>query len=113
MAYTRLQASLLPEDDEPIVPFDRTFGGKVVPAIIGGSGMIGMRDAWKTFDWNAIVRVVKVYVKTAFMQMALFMLFLVAVAVELRLILGPQLDRIIRDGMRKGHDEPDLEIVVD
>ena len=107
-----MQASLLPEDDEPIVPFDRTFGGKVVPAIIGGSGMIGMRDAWKTFDWNATVRVVKVYVKTALMQTALFMFFLATVAVELRLMLGPQLDRIIRDGMRKGHDEPDFDIVV-
>ena len=112
VAYTRVQASLLPEDDEPIVPFDRTFGGKVVPELLGGSGMIGMWDAWKTFDWNATIRVVKVYVKTFFMQLAVFILFLAAVAVELRLMLGPQMDKIIRDGMRKGRGQPDLEFVV-
>ena len=102
VAYKRVQASLLPEEDEAIVPFDRTFGGKVVPEIVGGSGMLGMRDAWKTFDWNATIRLVKVYVKTFFIQVALFVLFLVAVAVELRLMLGSQVDNILRDGLKNG-----------
>ena len=39
---------MLPDEDEAIVPFDRSFGGKVVPAILGGSGKLSIRDAWKT-----------------------------------------------------------------
>lgn len=58
--FIRVAASMLPEEDEAIVPFDRSFGGKVVPAILGGSGMVGIKDAWTTFDWPARVRFVKI-----------------------------------------------------
>lgn len=69
--FIRVAASMLPEEDESIVPFDRSFGGKVQPEIVGGSGKIGLMDAWTTFDWNARVRFVKVVVKTAMMECAL------------------------------------------
>lgn len=61
--FIRVAASMLPEEDEAIVPFDRSFGGKVVPAILGGSGMVGIKDAWTTFDWPARVRFLKVCAK--------------------------------------------------
>jgi hypothetical protein len=69
--FIRVAASMLPEEDESIVPFDRSFGGKVQPEIVGGSGKIGLMDAWTTFDWNARVRFVKVVVKTAMIEAAL------------------------------------------
>ena len=92
---TRVQASLLSEEEESIVPFDRSYGGKVVPAIVGGSGKLEMRDAWKTFDWNSRVRLFKIYVKVFAMQMALFALYALVVMVELRLAVGKQMDQMI------------------
>ncbi|KAJ5156852.1 hypothetical protein N7492_009655 [Penicillium capsulatum] len=62
--FVRVAASMLPEEDETIVPFDRSFGGKVNPEIVGGSGKIGIMEAWNTFDWAARVRYVKVIGKT-------------------------------------------------
>ncbi|KAI1109196.1 ubiquitin carrier protein [Nemania sp. NC0429] len=59
----RVQASFLPEEDDTIVPFDRSFGGKVVPAIVGGKGYINMIDAWKSFSRASWIRLVKLYVK--------------------------------------------------
>lgn len=69
--FVRVAASMLPEEYETIVPFDRSFGGKVSPAITGGSGKIGLWDAWATFDWAARVRFVKIVGKTLAMEVAL------------------------------------------
>ncbi|CAG7916405.1 unnamed protein product [Penicillium olsonii] len=69
--FIRVAASMLPEEDETIVPFDRSFGGKVSPAITGGSGKIGLLEAWTTFDWAARVRFAKVIGKTFAIQVAL------------------------------------------
>ncbi|KAI1161767.1 ubiquitin carrier protein [Nemania serpens] len=63
VVLTRVQASFLPEEDDTIVPFDRSFGGKVVPAIVGGKGYINMVDAWKSFSRASWIRLVKLYVK--------------------------------------------------
>ncbi|MCJ1360204.1 MAG: hypothetical protein MMC33_010207 [Icmadophila ericetorum] len=91
VALKRVQASMLPEEDESIVPFDRTFGGKVVPEVVGGSGKIGMLEAWKTFDWNSRVRLLKIYAKNAAIQGVLFMGFAGIILAELQLVLGDQL----------------------
>ena len=89
-ALKRVQASLLPEDDTAIVPFDRTFGGKVVP-----EGRRTLKEAWKSFDMGAKVRVYKVYAKAAAIQGALLMGFVLVCAAEMRVILGEQLDRAV------------------
>jgi len=94
-ALRRVQASILPEEDEAIVPFDRTFGGKVVPEIIGGSGRISIRAAWKSFDREALFRLYKVYAKVALMQSVLFMVYMAVMVGEMRLILGDQLDKML------------------
>ncbi|RHZ55339.1 hypothetical protein CDV55_101055 [Aspergillus turcosus] len=61
--FIRVAASMLPEQDQPIVAFDRTFGGKVVPVVLGGSGKVSISDAWSSFDWAARVRYLKVLAK--------------------------------------------------
>ncbi|KAE8152824.1 hypothetical protein BDV25DRAFT_150436 [Aspergillus avenaceus] len=71
----RVAASMLPEEDEAIVPFDRSFGGKVVPAILGGSGKLGIADAWKSFDGPARIRYLKVFGKTFAMECAAILFF--------------------------------------
>ncbi|GIK07792.1 hypothetical protein Aspvir_003461 [Aspergillus viridinutans] len=75
-----LAINALPTDD-PIVPFDRHFGGKVKPEIVGGSGKLSLRDAWTTFDWPARTRFVKVLLKALVIEVALGV-------VGVRLIMG-------------------------
>ncbi|KAK7927236.1 ubiquitin conjugating [Apiospora marii] len=72
---TRVQASLLPEHDETIVPFDRSFQGTLEPAIVGGRGFVSMKDAWNTFSRASWVRLVKLYLKIFGVSLALNLAF--------------------------------------
>lgn len=92
----RVQASMLPEEDETIVPFDRTFGGKVTPEILGGSGCIGMLDAWKTFGKEARWRLIKLYVKVFAIQGATTVLFIMTIIGELRLLMGDDFQKALQ-----------------
>lgn len=92
----RVQASMLPEEDDSIVPFDRTFAGKVKPEILGGSGAVGMLDAWKTFDRSARIRLIKLYAKVFAVQAATTFMFIFVIIGELRLIIGDDLAKIGR-----------------
>lgn len=102
VTLTRVQASLLSDSEESIVPFDRSFNGKVVPEIVGGTGVIGMLDAWKTFDWSARIRLVKAYVKVFFMQIALSVLLTLAIFAQLFIIVGRDIQKIA-PGEGEGH----------
>jgi hypothetical protein len=88
VTLTRVQASLLADTEETIVPFDRSFGGKVIPEIVGGSGVVGMLDAWKTFDWNSRIQLIKAYFKVFLMEVAVGFLFFVVAVGEVALILA-------------------------
>lgn len=86
----RIEASMLPEDEDYIVPFDRSFGGKVQPESLGGSGAVSMLDAWKSFDWAARFRLIKLYLKVQLIQFTTVIVFAFITAAELVLILGKQ-----------------------
>ncbi|KAI9719757.1 MAG: hypothetical protein M1812_003245 [Candelaria pacifica] len=88
VTLTRVQASMLSEEDEAIVPFDRSFGGKVEPEVVGGSGKLGILEAWKSFDWAARIRLMKLYGKIAAIQVVLTMMFVAIIGAELKLIMG-------------------------
>jgi hypothetical protein len=104
IALTRVHASLISEAEETIVPFDRSFGGKVIPEIVGGTGVIGMLDAWTTFDWAARIRLVKAYVKVFAMQMALSVAFVVVLFTQLFIIAGKDLKKLApEDGAASIH----------
>jgi len=94
---TRVQASILSDTDETIIPFDRTFKGKVVPEIVGGTGVIGMADAWNTFDWAARVRLVKIYAKVFAMQLALGVFFIVVLCAQLWVFIGKDLKKAMEE----------------
>ncbi|KAJ5088921.1 hypothetical protein N7456_012537 [Penicillium angulare] len=59
ITFTRVAASMLPGEDDPIVPYDRTFDGKVKSESMGGTGRIGIKDAWYTFEKPAWEHYVK------------------------------------------------------
>ncbi|RYP47475.1 hypothetical protein DL768_006447 [Monosporascus sp. mg162] len=86
VVLTRVQASLLPEEDETIVPFDRSFQGTVEPAVVGGKGFVSPMDAWRTFSRASWVRLVKLYVKVFLVGLALSVAWLVVLVPELFII---------------------------
>lgn len=100
--FVRVAASMLPEEDETIVPFDRSFGGKVSPAITGGSGKIGLMDAWTTFDWAARVRFAKVIGKTFAMEVAL--------GIFAALVLGAQVFWMFKTAKPVNSDAPGFQM---
>lgn len=95
VALTRVQASLLTEEEETIVPFDRSFGGRVIPAIVGGSGVIGALDAWKTFDWNSRVRLLKMYAKALVIQVSVALLFGLVLGMELNFFMSAEIQKFV------------------
>ena len=88
VSLTRVQASMLPEENDSIVPFDRTFGGKVQPEVVGGVAAVSMLDAWKTFDWAARFRLVKLYAKIAAIQISTTIFFVFLAVFQVRMING-------------------------
>jgi hypothetical protein len=69
--YIRVAASMLPEEDDPIVPFDRLFGGKANPDMVGGGGKLGLKDAWITFELSARSRFFKIILKALAIEVTL------------------------------------------
>ena len=106
----RVQASMLAEEEETIVPFDRTFDGKVKAEITGGSGRLGMLDAWKTFDWAARIRLMKVYGKVFAVQTAVTIMFGMMLVAEMKLIMGPMFTKLVagayNDAVQGGSQQP-------
>jgi hypothetical protein len=101
---TRVQASLLDDAEETIVPFDRSFGGKVVPEIVGGGGVISMRDAWNTFDWASRFRLVKAYAKLILLHFLVWFVFIIVVVIEILLIARLDPQKIFPGKGEKGGD---------
>jgi hypothetical protein len=79
--FIRVAASMLPEEDEAIVPFDRSFGGKLLPDIVGG-GVLSIKDAWKTFDRDGFKRYTMAICKAMALQVAVTILFSFIIVAE-------------------------------
>jgi hypothetical protein len=90
-ALVRKEASLLPEEEETIVSFDRTFNG----ALTHVSDTLSYKDAWKSFSGEARRRVIKVYVKFFFISAALIFTMVHVVGAELYLVAGDQIERYV------------------
>lgn len=91
VTLARIEASILPEDQDAIVPFDRTFGGKVVSKMMGGTGVVGFLDAWRSFTWEARRRLIKLFVKNFFILAGLFLVIAHVLAFEVFAIIGPEI----------------------
>lgn len=91
----RVAASMLPEENETVVPFDRAFGGKVTPAIIGGQGKIGMVEAWQSYDWSSRLRLLKLMAKLVGIMVALYLLVFGVSYGEAKLIIAPKYKEMV------------------
>jgi hypothetical protein len=58
----RVQASLLPPDEDTIIPFDRTYDGTLEPAVVG-RGYVSVKDALRTFPRASWVRIYILHAK--------------------------------------------------
>ncbi|KAK5088676.1 hypothetical protein LTR05_002896 [Lithohypha guttulata] len=96
VAMVRVAASMLPEEDETIVPFDRTFGGLTTPEIIGGQGKIGIVEAWRSFNWECRRRLLKTVVKVAALIMATWLLFSIVAMIEAHTLFGPAFGEMMK-----------------
>lgn len=95
VTLVRIEASILPEDQDTIVPFDRSFGGKVVSQLVGGSGVVSFMDAWRSFNWEARRRLIKLYVKVFFVMAGLILVVAHVLAFETFAIMGPALGKFM------------------
>jgi hypothetical protein len=84
---TRVQASLLPEDELPIVPMDRAFGLKPKR---GQDRGITLMDAWKTMSWGTLWRIVKMNIKTLALCWSILMPAGLFIGVGKALVTGVQ-----------------------
>jgi hypothetical protein len=97
VTLVRIEASILPEDEDTIVPFDRSFGGKASAA-----GKVGFLDAWRSFNWEARRRLIKLFTKVFFiLGGAVFIIVHVLVA-EAFLVMGPMMGDILSHAKADG-----------
>lgn len=91
VTLTRVEASLLPEDQETIVNFDRTLGGTAMdPANLTTRECVSMFfGAWKSFDRASRTRLVTYYFKMCLALASIVILGVLAVWSEIVLI-GPE-----------------------
>jgi hypothetical protein len=98
----RIEASILPEDEDTIVPFDRTFGGKVVSKLLGGTGVISFLDAWRSFNWEARRRLIKLYIKIFFILAGMFFIFTHVLVFEIFVVMGPAVGKFLAQLKQEG-----------
>lgn len=96
VTMVRVAASMLPEEDETIIEFDRTFQGRTTPEIIGGQGKIGIVEAWKSYPRNSRVRLLKLMAKVAAISAAAWLLFVMVLVAETHLLLGENVGAFMR-----------------
>jgi len=75
VALIRIEASLITEDAQTIVPFDRSFGGRVVSESDGGSGKLSYMQAWSSFSSAQRVRLLRLFGKIFAVEVALHAVF--------------------------------------
>ncbi|KAK7752544.1 hypothetical protein SLS62_005512 [Diatrype stigma] len=86
VALFRCQGSLLPADEQTIVPFDRTFQLDTVRE----KGYVSMVEAWKTFSWAAWKRMVLLCVKVTLITIATESAMAGLIFVQALLVTGMQ-----------------------
>ena len=105
VSLKRVEASMLPDEDNTIVPFDKSFSGKFKPLALGGLGAVSMLDAWKTFGREARIRLIKLYVKVFAMQFAVAVMFTMIIIGEVRLIMGGDFQRMVESARKSLNGE--------
>ncbi|KAG6366831.1 hypothetical protein INS49_001012 [Diaporthe citri] len=87
VVLVRVQASLLPPDESPILAFDRSFAGKVEPPVVGGKGYVNFKDAWMTFSRQSWIRLYKLIGKVLVVTFSVYIVVVAIVVPEFILMV--------------------------
>ena len=94
------------------LPFDRSFGGRMTPEVLGGNGCVGMVNAWRSFDKEARFRLIKLYLKIVAIQIFAAIFFVMTIVGELRLIMGDDFNKGIEIIRKHINHEQGGDIVI-
>lgn len=86
VVLVRVQASLLPPEEDTIVAIDRSFGNTVEPAIVGGKGFVTMKDAIRTVSRESWIRIYLLQAKVFAVGVAVNILMLAVLIPEVILM---------------------------
>lgn len=80
MVSVRIQASLLPEDEDTIVTFDRTFGlngnhGLQPGLLAQPRGALSFKEAWRSITWAEMRRMILLHAKFVLVEAAISAVF--------------------------------------
>ncbi|KAK9242754.1 hypothetical protein V1506DRAFT_494957 [Lipomyces tetrasporus] len=97
----RVQASLLPEGEEPIIPFDSKALGTIVTM---RDAMYSVTSTWKSFNSSDRLRLFKMYVKFMVIYFALLVVFWVLIFGETFWMVkeNPEIGRRLKDAFSNG-----------
>ncbi|KAL2157520.1 hypothetical protein VTH06DRAFT_6071 [Thermothelomyces fergusii] len=85
-ALIRVQASLLPPDEDTVVPFDRSFGGRVEPELVTGKGFATFGAAVKSVTRDSWLRIYLLRLKLFAVSVAIYSVIIFVVALEAVLV---------------------------
>lgn len=87
----RKEASMLPESEETLVHFDRTFGNRIIP----GLNTLSISQAWASTSGEVWRRVIKLQFKWLAIVTALAMVYFHVTALEVWAIMGDALPALL------------------
>ncbi|TKA82554.1 hypothetical protein B0A55_01205 [Friedmanniomyces simplex] len=96
---TRIEATLLPEDEQTIVPFDKEAIVGDLDLTVRGSSKALFVQTWRSVDRSARLRVVKLYAKMVLAQFTIAVIALHFAFAELYLIGGERLAVFVQSGV--------------
>ncbi|RFU78156.1 hypothetical protein TARUN_4088 [Trichoderma arundinaceum] len=88
----RIQASLLPMEDSAIIPFDRSFKGRVQPAFTNSRDYATISDAWHSFSWTSWRSLIILSFKIIFLSLSLILLMCVAISLQWFMIVTQSME---------------------
>jgi len=89
VALIRVEAALMPEGEETIVPFDKAAVVGELDLSVRGSSRALYIQAWSTFDRASSIRVLKLYFKSLVAQLMVVLVAMHALVAELS-VFGPE-----------------------
>jgi hypothetical protein len=98
VTLTRIEASLLPEGEETIVPFDKAaMMGDIDVTVRGGYRALFVQ-AWRSFDRSSRLRLIKLYAKMILAQVTVAIVALHLILVEIYVIGGERIALALKSG---------------
>jgi hypothetical protein len=96
VTLTRIEAALLPEDQETIVPFDRDALVGDLDLTARGSSKALFVEAWRSFDSASRWRLIKLYVKMVGIELGVLFVSAHVVLAELYIIGGEKVALFVK-----------------